>query len=358
MLSMIYKQCSVVVSGAHWGRIRSETCFPDRRSHAAKDVSSSQQLREAWCKPHMVIYPDESSVRAKRTNPGSRDVQRIRDRYMRALVRGDEGEAAAAVQEAVSFHWRPAVIYMDVLGKTMIEIGEMWHRGEISIAHEHQATQVTLRQAALLRQFFSTERKSGLHAVISVVERDGHSLGAMIFSDLLFFEGWNTDFLGAGTPASELGKLVTERKPDLVALSATMSGSLELLRESVRAAREAHPGTFIVVGGAAVSGDSQDADSLGADLVELDPVGAVADIGIRFDVAAAQVPLEQVLRRVGENVRSKRVDRGWSQQQLADAAGLDRTYLSGVEHGKQNLTLGAVKKLGDALNSPISDLLE
>ena len=40
-----------------------------------------------------------------------------------------------------------------------------------------------LRQAGLLRQFFPPERKTGLHAVVSAVERDGHLLGAMIFSD-------------------------------------------------------------------------------------------------------------------------------------------------------------------------------
>lgn len=305
----------------------------------------------------MAIQPREPQPRSPRGNPSARDVQRVRDRYLRALIRGDEEEASEAIQEAVSFDWRPATIYMEVLAKSMIAVGEMWHSGEISIAHEHQATQVTLRQTGLLRQFFPPERKTGLHAVVSAVERDGHLLGAMIFTDLLFFDGWNTDFLGAGTPAEDLGRMVAERKPDLVALSATLQDTMEPLSACVKAVREANESTFIVIGGVTVAGEPELAESLGADLVADDPVQAVIDIGAHFDISGATMPLEQILQRVGEQVKAKRIERGWSQQQLADAAGLDRTYLSGVEHGKQNLTLGAVKKLGDALHSPISEFI-
>lgn len=310
-----------------------------------------------WCKTNMVIQPDESAFGIARVNPTPREAQRVRARYMRAILRGDEGEASAAIQEAVSFQWRPATIYRDVLGMAMVEIGDMWHRGELSIAHEHHATQVTLRQIGLLRQFFPQDRKTGLRAVISAIERDGHYLGAMMFSDLLFFAGWNTDFLGSGTPAADLGTMIAERKPDLVALSATLPSALEATRECIVVARDAHEGIFIVVGGLAVLADPEQVVSLGADLVAHDPVQAVTDITTRFALAETQLSLEQVLNGVGERVRAKRVARAWSQQQLADAAGLDRTYLSGVEHGKQNLTLGAIKKLGDALNSPISDFL-
>ena len=46
-----------------------------------------------------------------------------------------------------------------------------------------------------------------------------------------------------------------------------------------------------------------------------------------------------------------------TQQQLADASELDRTYISLVEHGKQNLSLDAVLKIANALEVPLSDLL-
>lgn len=281
----------------------------------------------------------------------------MRDRYLRALTRGDETEATDAIQEAVSFHWPPATLYIDVLASAMTKIGDMWHAGEISIAHEHQATQVTLRQAALLRQFFPPERKTGLHAIVSAVERNGHTLGAMIFSDLIYFEGWDTDFLGSGTPPDALGQMVAERKPDLVALSATQPGGIELLRDCIQAVRKAHKDAFVIVGGPVTSQKDSATGQLGADLVATDPMEAIEEIRTRFEVAGTSISLEHLLQRVGEQVKSRRLAKGWSQQHLAQLASLDRTYLSGVENGKQNLTLGAVKKLADALGSPIPDFL-
>jgi transcriptional regulator with XRE-family HTH domain len=52
-----------------------------------------------------------------------------------------------------------------------------------------------------------------------------------------------------------------------------------------------------------------------------------------------------------------RTARGWSQQALAAEAGLDRTYISAVERGRQNLTVGALLSLAQALDTPIADLL-
>ena len=52
-----------------------------------------------------------------------------------------------------------------------------------------------------------------------------------------------------------------------------------------------------------------------------------------------------------------RSGKGWTQQQLAESAGLDRTYISGLEHGKQNPTLGALLRLAGALEVPLDRLV-
>jgi transcriptional regulator with XRE-family HTH domain len=60
---------------------------------------------------------------------------------------------------------------------------------------------------------------------------------------------------------------------------------------------------------------------------------------------------------MGQKVQEIRRDLGGNQQQLADSADLDRTYISAVEHGKQNLTLGAIVKLADGLGVELKQLL-
>ena len=310
---------------------------------------------ESWNEMNRNLRSEESASHFR--EPTQREIQRVRDSYVKSLLAGDEDAASKAVIDAVSYEWRPSTIYMEVLAKAMVEVGDRWHSGQISIAHEHQATQVTLRQVNLLRQFFPPVRSTGLHALVSAVERDGHLLGVMIFSDLLYFDGWNTDFLGAGTPPADLVQLVEERQPDLVALSATQSSALDLLGSTINAVRLASADTFIVIGGAAVTSDHKRASVLGADLVADDPVQAVIEVGKHFDIAGVGMPLDEVLQRVGMQIRSRRTALGMSQKELADQAGLDRGYISGVEQGKQNITIGALKKIGDTLSIQISDMV-
>ena len=289
--------------------------------------------------------------------PTQREINRVRDTYLRCLLAGDEEAASNVVLEAVSYEWRPSTIYMEVLVNAMVEIGNRWHSGQISIAHEHQATHVTLRQVNVLRQFYSPVRTTGLHALVSAIERDGHILGPMIFGDLLFFDGWNTDFLGAGTPPHDLVQLIEERHPDLIGLSATQTGALDMLGETIEAIRHAQDDTYIVIGGRAVTSDLKRACALGADLVADDPVKAVVEVSKHFDIAGTGVPLDEVLRRLGSQIRARRKTLGLSQKELADKSELNRGYLNGVEQGKQNITIGALKKICDALNIQISDMV-
>lgn len=44
----------------------------------------------------------------------------------------------------------------------------------------------------------------------------------------------------------------------------------------------------------------------------------------------------------GQRVRELRKSRGWSQEDLAAQCGLDRTYISGIERGVRNPTLGII----------------
>ena len=47
-----------------------------------------------------------------------------------------------------------------------------------------------------------------------------------------------------------------------------------------------------------------------------------------------------------------------SQQQLADACGLDITYIGGIERGHRNPTLGVMHGVASVLRSELSELLK
>ena len=64
-----------------------------------------------------------------------------------------------------------------------------------------------------------------------------------------------------------------------------------------------------------------------------------------------------LLRKVGDRVRAARAARGVSQEALAHAAGLDRSYMSGIERGVRNLTVLKLQAVAKALKVPVRDLL-
>lgn len=61
--------------------------------------------------------------------------------------------------------------------------------------------------------------------------------------------------------------------------------------------------------------------------------------------------------RLAANMKRLRKERGWSQEALADAAGLDRTYISGIERKVKNPTITVVDRVAVALGCRLGDLL-
>lgn len=62
--------------------------------------------------------------------------------------------------------------------------------------------------------------------------------------------------------------------------------------------------------------------------------------------------------RLARNVRRRREDLGWSQEDLAYEADLHRTYVSGIERKVRNPTLLILERLAKALKTSASALIE
>jgi len=61
---------------------------------------------------------------------------------------------------------------------------------------------------------------------------------------------------------------------------------------------------------------------------------------------------------LGENVRSLRIERQITQEQLAELCDLHRTYIGAIERGDRNVSLNNITKIAIALNVTPSDLLK
>lgn len=65
-----------------------------------------------------------------------------------------------------------------------------------------------------------------------------------------------------------------------------------------------------------------------------------------------------VRQRLAVNMKRLRKERGWSQEALADEAGLDRTYISGIERIVRNPTITVIDRVSEALGCSLGELLD
>lgn len=68
-------------------------------------------------------------------------------------------------------------------------------------------------------------------------------------------------------------------------------------------------------------------------------------------------PRRETLEMLSENMKVLRVKRRFSQELLADEAGLQRSYIGDLERCEQNPTLATLEALADAFEVRIADLL-
>lgn len=67
--------------------------------------------------------------------------------------------------------------------------------------------------------------------------------------------------------------------------------------------------------------------------------------------------MEDVCAILAQNIKAARNLLGWSQEELAARAEIDRTYISGVERQVRNPTITVVAKLANAIGTTTADLL-
>jgi transcriptional regulator with XRE-family HTH domain len=70
------------------------------------------------------------------------------------------------------------------------------------------------------------------------------------------------------------------------------------------------------------------------------------------------VSAAQAKRALAERLRELRHEKGWSQERLAEEAGMHRTYLAGIERALRNPALENLVKLANALDITLSDLFD
>lgn len=163
------------------------------------------------------------------------EVSDIHEAIVRRLVAGVRSMNIAAI-EAELIHARGLGsglrIFERVLRPALETVGQLWHDGEISIGHEHLATEMittTARDLLRLAQPSGTERL----ALLACFADEAHT--APLYGTGLRLAGWGcrVAILGALTPPAALAPAVKRLKPTLVGLSVTITPPKARARELI-----------------------------------------------------------------------------------------------------------------------------
>jgi transcriptional regulator with XRE-family HTH domain len=69
------------------------------------------------------------------------------------------------------------------------------------------------------------------------------------------------------------------------------------------------------------------------------------------------ISAEELQKSLGHVIRTRRSQRGYSQESFADEIGLHRTYIGSIERGERNVSLQNLLRIAQALGIPLSILI-
>ena len=221
-------------------------------------------------------------ARERRANPARDDAAA---RFLDAIVAGNRRRAFEVADTALDGGMEIRALYLDVFQPALREVGRLWQLNRITVADEHLATAIT--QAAMARLYerlFAAATGSGPLMVAACAEGERHEVGLRMVCDILELEGWDTVFLGAAVPTPDLVRMICERGPQVVALSASIGPNLPRVEEAIRAIRDGCGSRqpMIVVGGRPFAADPELAPRRGADLTATDAAQAAERLKERF----------------------------------------------------------------------------
>lgn len=170
-------------------------------------------------------------------------------RYLNYVLSGNKEEAEGFIFRLLSDGKSVYHIYQKIFMPVQYEVGNKWLKNEISVADEHLATNITISVINQLEYIFAQTPKKGKKLVATTIGRELHSMGIKFVCDFFSMDGWDTYYLGGGTPAEEILKSIDKYEPDVAAFSLTSDSSLLYLKNIIMSIKENYPNTITLVGG-------------------------------------------------------------------------------------------------------------
>jgi len=138
------------------------------------------------------------------------------------LSEGDEEETAALLINDYLHGRSLASLFDRVVTPAMHRVGDLWYRGELTIADEHLATRTAIVALQKLRSVIHVLPPTETRALVCGIEGDFHELPIHLVHSLLEADGWDVINLGPNTPFFALSEALAKHRPELLCISAKL----------------------------------------------------------------------------------------------------------------------------------------
>lgn len=202
--------------------------------------------------PRMVTGYDggEAAPRPEsRPHTGAGDVVAM---LLRTLLAFDRAAADRLVPRLgqVSFQTAIDELFVPVLHT----LGEMWERGEVTIAQEHFVSGFCREHLLAMFHGIGGGPEGGIPVACATPPGERHELGLLVLAVKLALAGHRVIWLGADLPVPDLCAYLAANQPRFVCLSFTRPVSRDMVLNFARAVRAGAPATTeIVLGGPGIA---------------------------------------------------------------------------------------------------------
>ncbi|HEX5622073.1 MAG TPA: cobalamin-dependent protein [Solirubrobacteraceae bacterium] len=170
--------------------------------------------------------------------------------YAAAVLAGDEVAAELVIREAIDAGLSISEVDEEIIAPALWLVGELWERGEISVADEHVATEISIRVLALEREARRVARvRPGYLVMLATPAGELHAVALRMVANVLQDAGYEVMMVGADVPAAALASLAGRHEPDVVCLSATMPGSGDQVLVTMHEVQRSWAKASFVIGG-------------------------------------------------------------------------------------------------------------
>ena len=178
----------------------------------------------------------------------------------------------------------------EIAGAFLREIGDRWHAGTLSPAHEHMASHVVRRVLEWLGDAYDPGPRAP-RIVVATPAGEMHELGAMVVAAAALSEGWSTIYLGPNLPSDEIASAAERSGAELVALSIVYTHDARTAEEVRKTARALPKRVSLLIGGAAAE--------------RLDVHGRRTEVKIIGDIGGFRLELRERMQRSSRRANPK-----------------------------------------------------